>query len=102
MHEPSSLYTLSCGSLSWVDTDHPAFSHRDVQKPNPRVKFGARLRELRLERDISQEKLAEMAGLHRNYVGVLERARQSATLDAICKLAAALNVKPADLLDTLP
>jgi transcriptional regulator with XRE-family HTH domain len=51
---------------------------------------------------LSQEKLAEMADLHRNYVGVLERGVQSASLDAICKLAAALRVKPSDLLDTLP
>lgn len=73
-----------------------------MRKVSPRIAFGKRLRELRLERGVSQEKLAELAGLHRNYVGVLERARQSATLDAICKLAAALNVRPADLLDTLP
>ena len=64
--------------------------------------FGKRLRELRVERALSQEKLAEMAGLHRNYVGVLERAGQSASLDAICKLAAALKLRPAELLDTLP
>lgn len=64
--------------------------------------FGKRLRELRLERGLSQEKLAEMAGLHRNYVGVLERAGQTASLDAICKLAAALKLRPATLLDTLP
>ncbi len=73
-----------------------------MQKIDPKVVFGERLRQLRLERDISQEKLAEMAGLHRNYVGVLERAGQSATLDAICKLAAALAVRPAELLSTLP
>lgn len=73
-----------------------------MRKTNPRVLFGKRLRELRLERELSQEKLAEMADLHRNYVGVLERGIQSASLDAICKLAAALRVRPADLLDTLP
>ena len=73
-----------------------------MEKTNPRIAFGARLRELRLERGISQEKLAEMAGLHRNYVGVLERAGQSASLDAICKLASALQMKPAALLETLP
>jgi transcriptional regulator with XRE-family HTH domain len=72
-----------------------------VPTQNPRIAFGERLRELRLERGVSQEKLAEMAGLHRNYVGVLERAGQSATLDAICKLAAALQVRPATLLDSL-
>jgi len=73
-----------------------------MRKTSPRVLFGKRLRELRLERKSSQEKLAETADLHRNYVGVLERGVQSASLDAICKLAAALRVKPADLLDTLP
>ncbi len=73
-----------------------------MRKTNPRVLFGKRLRELRLERELSQEKLAEMADLHRNYVGVLERGNQSASLDAICKLACALRVRPADLLATLP
>lgn len=68
---------------------------------NPRIAFGERLRELRSERGLSQEKLAEMAGLHRNYVGVLERAQQSATLDAMCKLAAALQVRPAALLESI-
>jgi transcriptional regulator with XRE-family HTH domain len=67
-----------------------------------RCGFGKRLRELRKERDVSQEKLAEMADLHRNYVGVLERGGQYASLDAICKLAHALKVKPAELLKTLP
>lgn len=73
-----------------------------MRKTNPRVLFGQRIRELRLDRKLSQEKLAELADLHRNYVGVLERGIQSASLDAICKLAAALRVRPADLLDTLP
>ena len=74
--------------------------HRYVPTSS-RVAFGKQLRVLRLERGISQETLAEMAGLHRNYVGVLERAQQSATIDAICKLAAALKVRPAVLLETL-
>jgi transcriptional regulator with XRE-family HTH domain len=73
-----------------------------VRKPTPRIAFGKRLRELRLQREISQEKLAEIADLHRNYVGVLERGGQSPSLDAICKLAHALKVKPAELLATLP
>lgn len=96
-----SLYPLSCVTSSWVDRVAPSLSSRYVQTTNPRIAFGARLRELRLEQDLSQEKLAEMAGLHRNYVGVLERAEQSATLDAICKLATALKVRPATLLETI-
>lgn len=69
---------------------------------NSRAIFAARLRELREATGKSQEGLAGDAGLHRNYVGTLERAKQSATLDAICKLAMALEVRPATLLDTLP
>ena len=72
-----------------------------MRKSEPRRLFGKRLRELRQERGVSQEKLAEMANLHRNYVGVLERGVQSASLDAICKLARALKVRPADLLSTI-
>ena len=63
--------------------------------------FGMRLRELRLAQDISQEKLAEKAGLHRNYVGTLERGKQSPSLDAICRLAFALDVKPSTLIDRI-
>jgi transcriptional regulator with XRE-family HTH domain len=73
-----------------------------VKKPGPRALFGRTLRDLRLERGLSQEKLAEMAGVHRNYVGILERGVQSASLDAICKLARALKVRPAALLEKLP
>jgi len=64
--------------------------------------FGKRLRELRLAQGVSQEKLAEKAGLHRNYVGILERAKQSPSLDAICCLAHALKVRPADLISLFP
>ena len=72
-----------------------------VATKNPKIAFGKRLLELRLERGLSQEKLAEMAGLHRNYVGVVERAEKNVTLEVICKLATALRVRPATLLDTI-
>lgn len=64
--------------------------------------FGARLRELRLADGVSQEKLAEKIGRHRNYVGLLERAKQSPSLDTICRLAKALKVRPAELLSRFP
>jgi len=68
----------------------------------PRRLFGKKLRALRHTRGVSQEKLAEMAHLHRNYVGTLERAKQSPSLDAICKLAHALKVRPSELLELIP
>lgn len=73
-----------------------------MRKTDARSLFGKKLRELRLKRALSQEKLAEMADLHRNYVGMLERGQQSPSLDAIVKLAHALKVKPAVLIDHIP
>jgi len=68
---------------------------------DPRINFGRRVRQLRLERDISQEKLAELADLHRNYVGGIERGERNVSLINIVKLAHALAVRPAKLIETI-
>lgn len=68
---------------------------------DPRSAFGKRVRDIRLQRKLSQEKLAELADLHRNYVGVLERGGQNPSLLIILKLARALDVRPGKLIDTL-
>jgi transcriptional regulator with XRE-family HTH domain len=73
-----------------------------LRKKNPGRLFAQRLRELRGQAGISQEKLAEKADLHRNTVGIIERGKQIPTLDVIVKLAHALNMKPYQLIDHIP
>ena len=63
--------------------------------------FGAVVRRHRLERGLSQERLAEAAGLSQRYLSVLERGENSPTLNVIVRLAAALDVSPAELLDAI-
>jgi transcriptional regulator with XRE-family HTH domain len=72
-----------------------------VSLPDPRIAFGKRVRELRKERNLSQEELAELAELHRNYVGGIERGERNVGLTNIVRLARGLNVRPAKLLDTV-
>jgi transcriptional regulator with XRE-family HTH domain len=57
-----------------------------------RVRFGRRLRQLRLERRLSQEELAFRAGLHRTYVSSAERGERNVALVNLERLAKALNV----------
>lgn len=61
--------------------------------------FGGRLRAARLKRGLSQEKLAELANVHRNYIGMLERAERNPSLVNIKKIAKALKVKVGSLVE---
>ncbi|OYY72040.1 MAG: transcriptional regulator [Sphingomonas sp. 28-63-12] len=54
------------------------------------------LRRLRREKGVSQEELADRAGLNRNYPGLLEREQYAATVDVLEKLAAALDIDPVE------
>lgn len=63
------------------------------------VDFGNRVRELRQERKLSQEKLAELADLHRTYIGMIERGEKNITLVNIDKIAKALNVNKKELIN---
>ena len=72
-----------------------------VQSSQPLELFGKRLRALRLKRRLSQEKLAEIAELHRNYVGLMERGESNVSLLTLVALARALGVRPAKLIEPI-
>lgn len=55
--------------------------------------FGQNVKKYRIEKGLSQEKLAEMADLHRTYIGMIERAEKNITLVNINKIAQALNME---------
>jgi transcriptional regulator with XRE-family HTH domain len=57
------------------------------------VRFGKKVREERLKLGLSQEAFAERAGVHRTYVGMIERAEKNITLSNIEKIANALKIK---------
>jgi len=65
---------------------------------DPREAFGRRVRELRENAKLSQEALAAVCGLHRNYVGGIERGERNVGLLNIIVLARGLGIKPSDLL----
>ena len=65
---------------------------------NPaRKTLAANLRKMRSERNLSQEAVADLAGIHRNYLGGIERCERNVGLDNLQKLANALGVTVAEL-----
>ncbi|MEW6532214.1 MAG: helix-turn-helix transcriptional regulator [Thermodesulfobacteriota bacterium] len=60
--------------------------------------LAANMRRLRRQKGWSQERLADEAGLHRTYVGAIERTERNVSIDNIDRLASALSVSIAELL----
>jgi transcriptional regulator with XRE-family HTH domain len=70
-----------------------------MASPDPLlVGLGEAIRELRDEKGLSQERLSLDSGVHRNYIGGIERAERRPTLAAVATLAIALGIRPSVLL----
>ena len=64
-------------------------------------RFGAILQRLRLQANFTQEELAERAGCHRNYIGLVERGERNPSLTRLLAIAIALGIDPSELLHGL-
>jgi len=59
---------------------------------NIKRKFGIKVRQMRLEKGFSQETFADRCGLHRTYIGAVERGERNISIENIEKIAKALKV----------
>jgi transcriptional regulator with XRE-family HTH domain len=80
----------------------PRDPESEKQLAKLQVTFGSTVREMRHERLLTQEELAEHAGLHANYIGSVERGERNVSLFNIWRIALALGVTVAELTGTLP
>ncbi len=67
-------------------------------KLSARQSFACNMRQLRIKKGLSQEKLAEIAGLHRTYVGSVERGERNIAIDNMERIAESLGCSVLDLL----
>lgn len=61
--------------------------------------FGNRIKQLRLEKNISQEKLSFLTGFHRTYIGMIERGERNISLSNIAMFAKVFKLNVSELLD---
>jgi transcriptional regulator with XRE-family HTH domain len=75
--------------------------HIDEDPAAASAAFGRRLRELRVEHDLSQDDLARNTNVHPTAIGRFERGAREPRLTTILRLARGLDVRPGELLDEL-
>jgi transcriptional regulator with XRE-family HTH domain len=70
-----------------------------MKKSTVLVKFGNKIRNLRLQKGWSQEELADKSGFHRTYIGMIERAERNISLRNIEKFAQTFNIEIKNLFE---
>ncbi|ACX86293.1 transcriptional regulator, XRE family [Pectobacterium parmentieri WPP163] len=73
---------------------------RKINPSRARVIFSHNIKKLRERQGLSQEALADLAGLHRTYIGSVERCERNISIDNIDRIASALCVSPSYLLES--
>jgi transcriptional regulator with XRE-family HTH domain len=71
-----------------------------VSSRSPAQTFGTNVRLKREGAGLSQEELADLAGLHRTYISSLERGKRNVSIENIFAIAKALGCRPGELLQT--
>lgn len=69
-----------------------------AQRSQAHVALGRAVRDFRSQRRISQEDLAHLSGMHRTYLGGIERGERNPSYQNLLRLAEALGVRPSELL----
>jgi len=68
---------------------------------NIQSRFGLRLREIRMKRNLSQEKFASLIGIDRTYVASIELGKRNVSLRMLEKISSALNLTISDLVENI-
>lgn len=65
------------------------------------VRFGKKIQQLRKQRGLTQEDLADLVGVDRSYMGFVERVERNPTLDKLIKIAQALKITLSELFHSM-
>ncbi|MCA0970930.1 helix-turn-helix domain-containing protein [Halobacillus litoralis] len=76
-------------------------TNRENEEARIKQAFGQRVRQLRLELEMSQEEMAIQAGFDRTYISSVERGERNPALTTICRIANGLNILPNDLISEI-
>jgi DNA-binding XRE family transcriptional regulator len=90
------LLSLGCRPLECISISSLSMTNNDLAKH-----FGNIIRKLRVEAELSQESFAQLCGLHRTYVGAVERGEKNVTLETAKKIADALGMKLSSIIALL-